>query len=67
MEVVGGKCKDNESLKRIVKPDEIVDDCVKELEKNVECESMLDQADCWMRKRNKTFRLMMDFNRGWTQ
>ena len=27
----------------------------------MECESMLDQADCWMGKRNKTVRLMMDW------
>ena len=60
MEVVDGKCTDNESLKRIMQTDEIVDGHVSELERNKEGESMLDQADCWMGKRCKSFRLMMD-------
>ena len=59
--MVDGKWTDNESLKRIMKTDEIVDDCAKELERNTECGSWLDQADCWMGRKNKTFRVMMDW------
>ena len=54
MEVVCRKCTDDESLKRIMQMEKIVDDCAKELERNMECESMFYQADHWMRKRNKT-------------
>ena len=59
MEVVGRKCMDNATLSKIKLTDEIVDECTKE-KRNKECENMLDQADCWMGRRNKTFRLMMD-------
>ena len=52
---------DNAFLSKIKQTDEIMDKCAMELERNKECESMLDQADCWMGRRNKTLRLMMDW------
>ena len=58
--MAGRKCMDSASLNKIKQTDEITDECVIELERNKECESMLDQADCWMGRRNKTFRMMMD-------
>ena len=41
MEVVSGKCTDNESLKRIMQTDEIMDECASELEK------MQNVKACW--------------------
>ena len=51
MEVVGRKCMDNATLSEIKLTDEIADECVKEMDRNEECESMLDQTDCWMGRR----------------
>ena len=61
MEVVGGKCMDNATSSKIRLMNKVTDKCAKEMERNEEHERMLDQADCWMERRNKTFRLMMDW------
>ena len=61
MQVVDGKFTDSTSSIRIKQTDEVMDVFAKELERNSECEEQLNQTDCWMRKRNKVFRKMMDW------
>ena len=60
MQVMSRKFTDSTSSIKIRQMDEVTDVFVKELERNLEYKDKLDQADCWMGKRDKVFRVMMD-------
>ena len=62
MTVVGGKFTDNEfsSSSEIGWIEVIIDPFEKELEKNIEFEDKMEQADTWMGRSMKGLRLMTD-------